>query len=120
MNDSLQQIYAVIPELQCQGKCQESCGPILMSSTELTRIAAITKPPSFCSITLTCTKLKGGRCSIYELRPLICRLWGVVKAMACPHGCNPARWLSDSEARSLIKRANALCGVPETRGSENL
>lgn len=42
---------------------------------------------------LTCAWLTaGGQCSTYETRPLVCRLFGAVRGMRCPHGCRPQRW----------------------------
>jgi hypothetical protein len=43
-----------------------------------------------------------GKCKVYSIRPTICRLWGLVRKMACPWGCVPERWLSDDEARRII------------------
>jgi hypothetical protein len=40
----------------------------------------------------------------------ICRLWGVVPAMACPFGCQPDRWLSDREACLLLAEMRAIGG----------
>jgi hypothetical protein len=106
--DTLQAIYDAIPKIDCQRKCIEACGPILMSSAELIRISAVVKPPTFHPETLTCSKLQAQECSIYSLRPLICRLWGVVKRMRCPFGCQPERWLSERESRELLARAERL------------
>lgn len=50
-----------------------------------------------------------GRCTAYEVRPMICRLWGVTRSMACPWGCIPDRWLSDGEAMELLKLTEERC-----------
>lgn len=47
-----------------------------------------------------------GLCSIYEQRPLICRLFGLVEGMRCPYGCIPDRWLTDAEAYELMTEAD--------------
>lgn len=65
------------------------------------------KPPGFDGEGV-CTALKEKRCSIYENRPLVCRLWGVTKAMRCPFGCAPSSWVSDQEAGDLIERMGEL------------
>lgn len=108
--EELREIYATIPRLACKMLCQQCCGPIGCSEFEARHIFYKTQtkvgrvnPKDFCTL-LT----DSGTCSIYEHRPLICRLWGTVKAMQCPHGCEPERWLSDSEARELIQRAEKL------------
>jgi Fe-S-cluster containining protein len=60
---------------------------------------------------LACPVLNdAGRCSAYAVRPLICRLWGMVKMMRCPHGCEPSRWLTDDEAKSLLTAVAAIGG----------
>ncbi len=78
--DRLYQIYAKVPKIACQGLCVESCGPIRMSKLEWQRLG---EPQA----AMTCTLLVDGRCSKYADRPLICRLFGVVPEMPCPHGC---------------------------------
>lgn len=106
--DSLKSIYAEIPTINCKRKCQAACGPILMSNAELVAISCVVKPPDFNPRTLACTKLVSGACSIYVMRPLVCRLWGVVKAMQCPWGCVPDRWLPEWKSRELLARAEKL------------
>lgn len=114
MSDSLDAIYLEVPRLRCIGKCQEACGPVLMSPAEERRLASIgAAAPDVSAMleskNLACPLLDPfGRCSIYEARPLVCRLYGAVKAMRCPHGCEPEAWLSDTQASKLIQRAESL------------
>lgn len=108
-------IYARIPKLNCQRKCQSSCGPILCSSAEFERMKAVSLVPlNAVWPSLDCPALQGGSCSVYAVRPLICRLWGVVREMACPHGCEPERWLTDTEASALLRDMRKVGG--ETDG----
>jgi len=69
---------------------------------------------------LTCPALVNGLCSVYAVRPLICRLWGVVREMACPFGCKPERWLADREVKRMLREMQALnkgaVDGPELRG----
>jgi len=52
-----------------------------------------------------CPALDEGRCTVYERRPSICRLWGVVESLACPHGCRPEpRALTDQEGFAFLAR----------------
>ena len=49
-----------------------------------------------------------GRCTIYDIRPLICRLYGTVKdnpRMQCAMGRAPKRnkMLTDAEARAMLE-----------------
>lgn len=57
---------------------------------------------------LDCPLLENERCSVYEVRPMICRLWGLVESMPCPWGCKPDRYLTHEEGLVLLDRvANA-------------
>lgn len=49
-----------------------------------------------------------GKCSVYSVRPLICRIWGCLPRMRCPFGCLPERWLSEQEVRKLFERVLAI------------
>ena len=108
VESALERIYARIPKLACRRKCQESCGPILCHAAEWARMKAATLVPiDQLAPDLTCPALLNGACSVYSVRPLICRLWGVVRAMACPWGCEPERWLTDAEADALFSEVRS-------------
>lgn len=107
----LQAIYDKVPAVACKQLCQDSCGPIMMTNYEWKRVCAVVGHKPKGKPSLECPLLKDGECSVYAVRPLICRLWGVVREMRCPHGCEPVRWLSDAEARSLLEEANRISGV---------
>lgn len=52
------------------------------------------------------------RCAVYELRPMICRLWGATESLPCIYGCVPegGRRLPDTEAYRLIAEAMRIGG----------
>ncbi|MGP3914347.1 YkgJ family cysteine cluster protein [Nonomuraea sp. 10N515B] len=111
-------LYAQIPDVACKGLCQDSCGPIDMHPYERAQIrrAGVTIPEPQQAVTqllltgdYTCPALEDGRCSVYELRPTICRAWGASEAMPCEHGCRPAdgQLLSDTETRRLVDESKA-------------
>lgn len=55
-----------------------------------------------------------GRCSVYDVRPMVCRLWGLVPSMRCPYGCKPeGGYLSEREGMRMLLEANAIGGPPE-------
>jgi Fe-S-cluster containining protein len=56
-----------------------------------------------------------GKCTVYSVRPYICRLWGATKELACPQGCQPERWLTIAESMDIFQRIRAIAG-PETAG----
>ena len=114
MTDSLERIYRAIPTVACKGLCAESCGPIDMSPTERRRIedrgVDIPTPATyFANKDSECAALVDNRCSVYTDRPLICRLWGAVESMPCPHGCEVTPGLlMDAGAHTLIARTLKL------------
>jgi Fe-S-cluster containining protein len=105
----LEEFYKSLPTVNCKGLCQESCGPIAMTEFEYDRLMEKAKNPlTISDDDGTCSMLKDGRCSVYEVRPLICRLWGLTKEMECPHGCVPTRWISRAEGFELLTKAHEL------------
>jgi hypothetical protein len=87
-----------IPAMHCKGLCAESCGPIEASTEERALLVerGVNLPSVGQAMTAffmdgdyTCPALKDERCSVYDVRPTICRLWGAVEGMPCPHGCLP-------------------------------
>jgi Putative zinc- or iron-chelating domain len=93
----LQALYDQVPDIpECDGRCQISCGPLDMSTRERQRIraAGVRITPGHEALaragTFWCEALRDGRCSVYELRPMVCRLWGATEDMPCPYGCVPA------------------------------
>lgn len=118
MPDSLERIYRAVPTVACKGLCQQACGPIDMSREERRRIEArgVTIPTPADALdsivehgSCDCPALADGRCSVYTDRPLICRLWGAVESMPCPHGCDVTPGLlMDAGAHTLIARSLKL------------
>jgi Fe-S-cluster containining protein len=130
---AVRRLYASLPRLECEGKCQASCGPVPVNRLELEELEARagrkvphtllpTDPHDFNVLlttdsTLCCLLLdrERGKCTVYDARPLICRLWGVVRdsLMTCPHGCKPyvvskhgrkvETWLTNAQVRDLFR-----------------
>lgn len=113
-------LYASLPTVICQRKCGGFCGPIKVGPAEWSRMVAAHGPvPSAESLVtkLRCPFLAGeADCTIHADRPMICRLWGVSEAMACPHGCVPDRWLTKEKTWALLNRV----GVPRPRARDDL
>lgn len=115
--DSIDAVYAAIPDVRCKGLCHRACGPIDMSEAEHARITerhgsaptvlALQDPERFTLLpnAMTCSKLVDKRCSIYADRPLVCRLYGAVRELRCPHGCTPdGTFVANRDARKLMQR----------------
>lgn len=111
---ALAAVYAQIPTIECRGSCHDSCGPIRMTRTEhrLVTAAGVDVPDrGFESAGLSCPALTMlRRCGVYEARPVVCRLWGVVDAMPCTYGCRPARMLTMAEGYELLAQAADIDG----------
>ncbi len=120
--EALDRLYARLPTIQCKGLCVEYCGLVPMYQIEINRIAERTgerprvalnasNPPRGHIVLQegVCPLLTAaGRCSVYDIRPAICRMFGTAKDMLCPHGCRPNRWLSDKESRSIMRKIKAI------------
>jgi hypothetical protein len=120
----LTDIYARIPAVSCKGLCIESCGPIAMSRYEDRRLQelGVTIPSMVDGVAsiqsgedYQCPALQAGRCSVYEDRPTICRLWGATTSMPCPHGCTPENALSQDDSFALLRLAGEAGGGMASR-----
>lgn len=119
MDAALQAVYDQIPEIpDCDGRCWVSCGAITMTVRERQRIRGagfrITRAEQavVSEGTFWCEALKDKRCAVYEVRPLICRLWGAIERLKCPYGCTPSGgWLSDRRVAELIEEVDRIGGV---------
>jgi Fe-S-cluster containining protein len=112
----LDAIYADLPTIDCQGFCHTSCGPIDMSRHERTRIRTATGISIDARSAIRdgwadCPALtQFGRCSVYDLRPIICRLYGLTRQLPCGYGCRPERWLTDKQAMEYLARVAEISG----------
>lgn len=115
-DNALAALYDKIPPLICRGLCSDCCGPIAMSVRERDRIERQAGKKVECGGGASCSMLtEDRRCSVYEIRPMICRVWGVTRAMRCHYGCRPERWLSDEECMKLLIDAGKVGGDAEGR-----
>lgn len=97
----LDAIYDALPKVQCRGKCQSYCEDIDMSTAERERIrdaTGLTIPKGRTGDHRQCPALGIlGTCTVYEVRPLICRVWGAADGMRCPHGCEPDKRMTRAQ-----------------------
>jgi Fe-S-cluster containining protein len=105
---TLDDLYAAIPPTACKGLCWESCIAGVRAHPdehERMRKLAENRP--------TVAKVGHGqcryltlerRCSVYEARPLICRLYGAIEnsQIGCEHGCCDEP-LVEAESFELMK-----------------
>lgn len=120
VDQQLQDLYDRVPVIDCVGRCRTTCTVIEMSDRERTRIAehGVTIPPLTRSAVHTdpkpCAALGPlGQCTVYEIRPMICRLWGAVEDLPCVYGCQPTgEYLDHAEAMVLIAESMRVGGPP--------
>jgi Fe-S-cluster containining protein len=103
-------VYGKVPRLDCQGKCQEYCCPVgdTVTAVERDRMAkAAGYEPNgldWRNPEARCNMLGAdGRCTVYAVRPIICRIWGVTDDMRCPHGCKPVAYLAPGAAVAMVR-----------------
>src|SRR5688500_12200120 len=90
----LQDLYDQVPVVHCKGLCANECTSISMSDVEHRRMRRAGHPVEEVTpenLGKPCPALsEEGRCMAYEVRPIICRIYGAVEggsAITCPHGC---------------------------------
>lgn len=100
----LAQLYKRLPKVQCRGLCQEACGPIACSETEAAIMARHSgRPLSFDARTGRCNYLNDvGRCAVYPVRPLVCRVFGSSEKLPCLWGCKPTAPLLSEREEGLL------------------
>jgi hypothetical protein len=111
---TLKDVYDQVPALNCKGYCSSGCTLIPLYPAEANAIRdAGLEVPSYNEAKGSCSALVEGRCTIYEHRPLICRLFGnVAPKMKCPYGCKPATlYLTDKQSKKLFEALTKLSGT---------
>ena len=101
-------VYATLPTVDCAGLCAYSCTTFPVPRAEAREILRRTRveiglSPQRRTPTESCPLLTDDRrCGAYDIRPLICRLWGITTGMICSHGCQPTRLLDLRETYALM------------------
>ena len=108
-------IYAQIPSFECK-HCQMCSNPIFWIKPEEINIQEYLRKHNLSYITLSeieflrnnmkCPYLQNNRCSIYPVRPLVCRLQGLIPELPCPN--NKTVFLSKEQYDRIILELNEL------------
>jgi len=79
-----------IPAFECVPGCHDCCGPVTASSEEMSRLPRKSAAQHDAALAaLSCVHLGPQGCTVYDERPLICRLFGTTPSLPCPNGRGP-------------------------------
>jgi Fe-S-cluster containining protein len=121
-------LYKQIPNFKCVEGCTLCCGPVAGSRLEWKRIAEVSgrsmkdiQKEAAANLAkyeatqnhdhMKCPLLKpGGGCSVYDVRPASCRLFGVVEheLMTCPVAGVPERKIPNEQATKILDEIEKL------------
>lgn len=124
----LNKIYDHIPSFECK-HCQQCSNPIMWFKAEQININDYLQKHHLCFLTLSeeefqqnqmkCPYLQNNRCAIYQVRPIVCRLQGVIPELTCPF--NEKVLLSKEQYHRIVSEFNLLnrdiCGIEEYFGT---
>jgi uncharacterized protein len=127
MNDTaklkaIDALLETVPRFTCKPGCADCCGPLMMSRLEAKRIRRATGIDPMALMNnleqaiqtgcLTCPFVhpETHRCTIYEIRPAVCRIFGASehRRLTCPHGCRPEKLMTNSETDALMDQIDKL------------
>jgi hypothetical protein len=107
----LQALYEQIPSFKCKPGCSDCCGTVLISRLEKQRAPLLAGGLQRTIDQLEAGTLTGGclhcpysgpsGCAVYDDRPFLCRLFGTIPQMPCPHGCGPEKLLTSWQGDKL-------------------
>ncbi len=114
----MRKLYDRIPKMkECKGLCHSTCTAIPIAETEQRMVAkagvhlplidvgkAKALATDFENIHDCPALTEDKKCSVYDSRPAICRMWGALESLPCVYGCEPERVMSDAEAAYVIAR----------------
>ena len=95
---NLEEIYQKIP----RSTCKEGCFACCTNSVQCTPSESVAMGGYlYDAKRMICSHLIDGKCSVYENRPFICRMYGASVLLQCEH-CTPERYLSAQETNDLV------------------
>ena len=94
-------LYEKIPSSTCKKGCSECCTNMIQFAPSEEKTMGGYEYNGVCS------HLKNGRCTIYENRPFICRIFGTSEILKCDD-CVPERYLNQAETLELVHKYNVL------------
>ena len=100
--DIILRLREQIPSFECVEGCHDCCGPVTTSSEEMFRLPVKTDAEHTEALDdYSCVHLGPNGCTVYEERPLICRLFGTTPKMPCPNGRRPENMIDPKVEREI-------------------
>jgi hypothetical protein len=101
------ELRSQVPVMECAPGCHDCCGPVPLALEELARLPKKRKQDL-----LTCRFLDSKGCTVYDERPMMCRLFGcsAEKMLRCPRGLKAPRLLSLEETHRIMQAYLQLTG----------
>lgn len=114
-------LYEALPEIQCKGLCYDTCTSINPSELEREAVRArgVELPPGIghqrhlqliaAGQTPRCPALSAlNTCSVYDVRPYICRVYGSIRTDGCEHGCWSSEWFEAEDVTRVMMRIEMI------------
>lgn len=95
LSEKYKKLYAKIPSSKCRKGCFRCCTNMVQYTPEEEKAMG---GYAFDGI---CSHLKDGKCTVYEVRPFVCRLYGVSTMLQCEE-CSPEKLLNETETNELV------------------
>jgi Fe-S-cluster containining protein len=109
----IQKIAERIPAFECIPGCTDCCGPVPFSPSEWEAVPDKRPMPStdlgeilaglYQGGAAKCSYASEAGCAIYAHRPLMCRLFGTVEDLRCPHGKRPDDLLTAMQGKTILR-----------------
>ena len=78
----IDQLRLQIPSFACVPGCHDCCGPVTASSEEMSRLPVKSDAEHDAALAeYNCVHLGPQGCTVYDQRPLICRLFGTTPSL---------------------------------------
>ena len=111
MYDKLKEIYAKIPQSKCENGCFECCKNLIQfSEEEKSRMGGY-------EYNGVCSHLVDGKCTVYDSRPLVCRIFGTSEILRCD-SCEPEGFLGKEETLEIMKEYAQLRKNEDASGNK--
>ena len=101
----------LIPSFECEPGCHDCCGPVTTSAEEMARLPRKSRAEQDAALErLDCVHLGPNGCTVYQERPMICRLFGTTPRL----DLGPLAGSGPSALRPL-QLCSRPCSHPESR-----